>query len=91
MILCGPQFMIGAFVLTGVIWPEGCHIGFDGEKLQCFTDAEVKTATLVLSPPCAEKPYRHRQTEVDLAYASSMPPEALPPPLAALQSCQPDL
>lgn len=63
MILCGPQFMIGAFVLTGVIWPEGCHIGFDGDKLQCFSEAEVKQATLVLTEPCAPKPSDQSPTE----------------------------
>ena len=58
MLLCGPQFLIGAFVITGVIWPEGCHIGFDGDSLQCFSEAEMKQATLVLAPPCAEEPSR---------------------------------
>lgn len=58
MLLCGPQFLIGAFVLTGVTWPEGCHIGFNGDKLQCFSEEEVKQATLVLAPPCAEEPSR---------------------------------
>lgn len=88
MILCGPQFMIGAFVLTGVIWPEGCHIGFDGDKLQCFSEAEVKQATLVLLPPCEPQPYRHKQTEGDLAVTPSVAPSEWPLSLAIVSSCR---
>ena len=83
MILCGPQFMIGAFVLTGVIWPEGCHIGFDGDKLQCFSEAEVKQATLVLSPPCERQPLRQYEQPKALSHATSPATEL--PDLAALQ------
>ena len=86
MILCGPQFLIGAFVLTGVIWPEGCHIGFDGDKLQCFSEAEVKQATLVLSPPCERRPSRQSEQPEALALAASRA-TALPA-LAALQLCR---
>ena len=88
MILCGPQFMIGAFVLTGVIWPEGCHIGFDGDKLQCFSEAEVKQATLVLSPPCERQPYRHIPTEGDLALAPSVAPSGWPLSQERVSSCR---
>lgn len=86
MILCGPQFMIGAFVLTGVIWPEGCHIGFDGDKLQCFSEAEVRQATLVLTAPCAAKPSDQSPTEE--APILSVAPVAPPLSLASLSSCR---